>query len=151
MAEQDGLEALGGPADLPDLLGHADFLIVTAPLSEETRGIIGAKELARMPAGAYLINVARGPVVEEQALYQALAARRIAGAAIDVWYNYPRDNSAPVLPSDYPFYGLDNVLLSPHVSGVTTETFEARARTAAENLRRLAAGEPLLNVIHPRQ
>jgi phosphoglycerate dehydrogenase-like enzyme len=95
---------------------------------------------------ACLINVARGPVADEAALFHALSERRIAGAALDVWYNYP-ESEQPTLPATFPFHELDNVILTPHHSGVAEETFDGRARDAAENINRLARGEPLLNVV----
>jgi phosphoglycerate dehydrogenase-like enzyme len=150
VAAEFGLERLGGPSDLPDLLRQSDFVIIAAPLTGDTLGLIGAEELALMLPTAYLVNVARGPLVDEAALFEALRQRQIAGAALDVWYNYPKDDQ-PLLPANYPFHELDNVILTPHHSGVAEETFDGRARDAAENIDRLARGEPLINVVHPSQ
>jgi phosphoglycerate dehydrogenase-like enzyme len=141
-----GLSLLAGPAALDDVLRRADYLAVTLSLNEETRGLIGARELALMKPTARLVNVARAEIVDEDALYRALADRRIAGAALDVWYRYPKE-PGPTLPARRPFHELDNVLLTPHVSGWTEGMLEARATLIAENIRRTARGESPLNLI----
>ncbi|MBK9166356.1 MAG: hypothetical protein IPM24_02700 [Bryobacterales bacterium] len=134
-------------SDLERLLASSDFVLISCPLSPRTRGLIGMAELRLMRPEACLINVARGPVVDEDALYEALRKRGIRGAALDVWYQYPRDGR-PKLPSDLPFHELDNVILTPHSSGWTEQVLEHRFRDVAANLRRLDAGEPLVNMIH---
>jgi phosphoglycerate dehydrogenase-like enzyme len=145
-AAADDVELLGGPERLADLLGRADYVVLTLPLTEATRGLIGSAQLGAMKPTAMLINVSRAEIVGEQALYQALAEQRIAAAALDVWYRYPRE-AAPMLPAHQPFHELPNVLLTPHVSGWTTGMMEARARLIAENIARTARGEPPLNRI----
>jgi phosphoglycerate dehydrogenase-like enzyme len=90
--------------------------------------------------------VARAEIVDEEALYRALAKKRIAGAALDVWYRYPTD-AGPTLPGRRPFHELTNVLMTPHVSGWTEGMLEARAKLIAENIQRTARGEPPLNLI----
>lgn len=142
----DGLRRLAGLDELGDVLSEADFAVVAVPSTPDTRGLIGAAELERLGADGYLVNVARGDVVDERALYEALRDRVIAGAAIDVWYRYPR-GGARTLPSDQPIHELDNVLMAPHVSGRTTGTQERRAAFLAEQLRRLEEGRPLENVL----
>jgi len=99
-----------------------------------------------MKPTAFLINVARAEIVEEDALYDALAERAIAGAVLDVWYRYP---SAPgrMMPAGRPFHDLPNVLMTPHVSGWTEGMLGARARLIAENIRRVAQGEIPLNLV----
>lgn len=146
IAEQVGLEWSAGPERLDDLLSEADHVVVCLPLSSETRGLIGAPQFARMKPTAVLVNVARGPVVDEQALFEALRDRRIAGAAIDVWYQYPTEG-ADGQPSRLPFAALDNVLMTPHISGVTTDTFRGRVGDILRNLRALAEGGELINVV----
>jgi phosphoglycerate dehydrogenase-like enzyme len=131
-----------------DELPGADFVVPCCPLTSGTEGLIGAPEFALMQRGACLINTARGPVVEEKALYEALRDHRIAGAAIDVWYRYPADAGERCLPSDYPFHELPNVLMTPHVSGWTERTVEGRMTDIAENINRLADGRPLINVVY---
>ena len=138
-----GLDALGS------LLEEADFAVVAVPSTDDTRGLVGAPELERLGSGSYLVNVARGDVVDETALYEALRDGTIAGAALDVWYRYPR-GGAPTLPSALPFHELDNVVIAPHVSGRTSGTQERRAAFIAQQLRRLADGRPLENVLVQR-
>jgi phosphoglycerate dehydrogenase-like enzyme len=133
-------------AELEALLGASDFLAVCCPLTAETRGLIGAAELAKMRPTASLINVARGEVVDETALYEALRDRRIRSAAIDVWYQYPKDG-VPRMPSQFPFEKLDNVILTPHCSAWTERVVAFRFRDIAANIDRLVAGEPLVNVV----
>jgi len=132
---------------LGELLPGADFLVVTLPLSDETRGLVSAEQLARMKAGAFLVHLSRGPVVDEVALYEALARRRLAGAAIDVWYRYPSAAEPAPLPSTLPFHELDNVILTPHSSGLTRQTFDRRVDDIVANLERLERGEPLRDVV----
>ncbi|WP_223839917.1 2-hydroxyacid dehydrogenase [Saccharopolyspora pogona] len=132
--------------DLDVLLAESDIVVVSAPLSPETTGLIGAAELARMGPESVLINVGRGPLVDEEALYKALRDGVVAGAAIDVWYEYPTSgNSAQ--PSRFPFHELQNVLMSPHSSGIARQTYTRRVADIAANIQRLAAGEPLRNVV----
>lgn len=139
------LQFLGGPGDLPAVLSSSDFVVVCVPLSEHTRGLIGRRELALMRPDAYLINVARGPVVEQRSLYEALQEGRIAGAGLDVWYQDPPAPGQLGLPAALPFEELANVVLTPHYSGVTDETFRRRASAIAANINRLATGEALTN------
>jgi phosphoglycerate dehydrogenase-like enzyme len=141
-----GLRRLVSFDDLGALLDEADFAVVAVPSTDETRGLVGAEQLARLGPGGYVLNVARGDVVDERALYEALRDGTIAGAAIDVWYRYPR-GGARTLPAELPFHELENVLMTPHVSGRTTGTQERRAAFLAEQLRRLADGRPLANVL----
>jgi len=128
------------PAALPDLLARSDVVVMCAPLTADTRHMIGARELRAMKSSAYFINVGRGATVDEPALAQALAERRIAGAAIDVFAQEPP-------PAGHPLYGLDNVIVSPHVSGFLASYDDRCAELFAENLRRHLAGAPLLNLV----
>lgn len=140
------LAFLGGMDALQTVMAEADFIVLSVPLQDDTIGLIGRAELGAMKPTAHLINVARGPVVDELALYEALHTRRIAGAAIDVWYRYPADSISGT-PSTYPFHELDNVIMTPHIAGWTAGTFNHRWQAIDENLRRLATGEPLRNVV----
>ncbi|MGW5866433.1 2-hydroxyacid dehydrogenase [Streptomyces sp. NPDC055239] len=133
---------IGGNDRLPDLLSESDIVVVTVPLGPATHGLIGPAELAAMGTGGLLVNVARGPVVQEEALYEALSSGVIRGAALDVWWSGP-----PQAPSRLPFHRLPNVLMTPHHSGHTTDTFAARAAEIAENINRLEQGRPLANVV----
>jgi phosphoglycerate dehydrogenase-like enzyme len=129
-----------GPAQLDSLLARADVAVLCAPLIAETRGLIGEAALRRMKPSAYFINVGRGASVDEPALARALRERWIAGAALDVFAQEPP-------PAGHPFYGLDNVILSPHVSGFLPSYDEKCSVLFAENLRRYLAGEPMLNLV----
>jgi phosphoglycerate dehydrogenase-like enzyme len=143
---EDDLAFLGGLQSLPDVLRRADYLAITLPLRPETRGLIGPAQLALMKPTAILVNVARAQIVDEDALYAALAERRIAAAALDVWYRYP-SAPGPLLPAGRPFHELPNVLMTPHVSGWTDGMLEARASLIAENIRRTARGEHPENMV----
>ncbi|WP_327657128.1 2-hydroxyacid dehydrogenase [Streptomyces sp. NBC_00483] len=145
-----GLEWSGSVDDLPHLLDRSDVVVVAAPLSDATRGMLGAAELARLHPESVLINVGRGPVVDEDALYEALRSGRLGGAALDVWYSYPAAPGARQQPSRHPFHTLSNVLMTPHSSGLTRHTFAARAAEIAANIRQLATGGELTNIVeHP--
>ena len=140
-----------GPAALPQLLKESDYVVLACPLNKATRGLMGPREFKQMKRSTFLINVARGAVVEEEALYRALKDRRIAGAAIDVWYRYPKGDER-CRPSRFPFHKLDNVVITPHVSGWMLGTRQKRIQLVAENINRLVAAEPLLNVVQgPRK
>lgn len=136
-----------GEADLHDALAVADVVVVTVPLSDATRGLIGAAELAAMREDAVLVNVARGPVVDERALHDALSAGTIGGAGIDVWWRNPREPQNPP-PSTLDFTTFGNVVLTPHQSGHTDETFRGRAQDITDNVDALAEGRPLRNLVH---
>jgi glyoxylate reductase len=127
---------------LPELLAAADYVVLTLALTPETRGLIGAAELAAMKPNAFLINVARGPVVDQAALIDALAAHRIGGAALDV------TAVEPVLPGD-PLLALDNLVITPHIGSATVETRTRMADLAVENLLRFFGGLPPPTCINP--
>ena len=140
------LARLGSLADLDQMLPQADYIVVTLPLSDETHGLLDAARISRMKTGARLVNVGRAVIIDEQALYEALASERIAGAALDVWYRYPT-SAEPALPANYPFHELGNVLMTPHVSAWTEGMVAERARVIAGNIERIARGEEPLNLI----
>jgi phosphoglycerate dehydrogenase-like enzyme len=142
------LAFLGGADSLDDVLRSADYLAITLPLTPATRGLLGERELELMKPTAILVNVARAEILDEDALYHALARGTIAGAALDVWYRYPTA-PGPVRPSNRPFHELPNVLMTPHVAGWTEGTLDARARLIAENIGRVARDEAPLNLILP--
>ena len=141
---------VGGPEELPRLLETADFVVVACPLSEATRGLIDAPQLERMRPGAVLINVARGAIVDERALFEALRARRIGGAVLDTWYRYPSAAEPAVRPASLPFDELENVIMTPHCSGWTEGLMPRRFALIADNLERLQSGRPLLNQVYPQ-
>jgi phosphoglycerate dehydrogenase-like enzyme len=129
-----------GPGQLRELMTASDYVLLVTPLTPQTRGMIGEAEIAAMQSTAVLINIGRGPVIDEQALIRALESRRIRGAALDVFNTEP-------LPSDHPFWRMPNVLLSPHtadrVEGFLGPAFDC----FLDNLDRFQHGQPLLNVV----
>ena len=133
-------DAWFSPRELPALLGASDVVAMCAPLTRETRHMIGASELAAMKPTAYFINVGRGASVDETALARALAEQRIAGAAVDVFAQEPP-------PAGHPLYGTPNAILSPHVSGFVASYDDDCCTLFAENLRRYLDGAPLLNLV----
>jgi phosphoglycerate dehydrogenase-like enzyme len=133
---------------LHDFMGSADAIVVSLPLTDNTEGLVDARAIASMRPDAVLMNVGRGAVIDEKALYDALAARRIGGAVIDTWYQYPTPTQTECAPSQYDFSALDNVLMTPHMSGWTAGTVRRRQETLADNIERLSRDEPLINVLH---
>ena len=149
-ADPAKLRALGvEPVDLDTLLRISDFVSINCPLDAKTRGLIGARELGLMKPTAYLINTARGPIVREKALYQALEAGTIAGAGLDVFEVEPT-------PADNPLLALDNVIVTPHGLCFTDECLDGLARSAFGAVRALAEGRVPRHVVnqdalaHPR-
>ena len=130
--------------DLRAILGEADYIVIAAPLTSETTGMFDAAAFDRMKPTARLINVGRGPIVDEDALLTALRAKRIAGAALDVFSDEP-------LPTDHPFWDLPGVIVSPHMAGDFTGWMTALAQLFVRNFLRWRSGEPLLNVVDKRR
>lgn len=141
------LEWIGGPERLRELLETSDHVVVCCPLTEGTRGLLNAERLSWMKPSAQLVNVARAEVAEEEALYEALRSKRIAGAALDVWYRYPASGLETMLPSTAPFHELENVIMTPHLCAWTHAMVERRWTKMAANLDALAEGRPLQNVV----
>jgi phosphoglycerate dehydrogenase-like enzyme len=129
------------------LLEESDFVVLALPLDSSTADLIGKHEIAKMKPAALIINVARGALIDETALYEACRDRRIGGAVIDTWYRYPPPGASRAEPSSLPFRDLDNVIMTPHASGWTDGLRPRRCRLIAQNLDRLARGEPLVNVV----
>lgn len=136
------VDFLGGSSDLPDVLRHADFVSLHLPLTDGTTGIIGREQLGQMKSTAYLINVARGPLVNYDALVEALREGIIAGAAFDVFWREPADPGDPILR-------LENFVMTPHVAGFSDASIEYVCDVIAENVRRLSRGQQLLHVVNP--
>jgi len=134
------------------LLPEARALIVCLPLTGETEGIIGAEELALLPDGAIVVNVGRGPLINEEALYGELRDGRL-NAGLDVWYRYPEDENSrgDTAPSRFPFHELDNVVMSPHRAGHCAETETLRARELALALNSAALGEEIPSRVDPER
>jgi phosphoglycerate dehydrogenase-like enzyme len=140
--EVAGVELLGGRRALGELLGQSDFVVLAAPLTAETDGLIDGGALAAMKRRAWLINVARGRLVDEAALERALRQGRIGGAVLDTFREEP-------LPPDSPFYDLPNAIVTPHTSWSSGRVLDRTVELFCENLVRYAAGQPLRNVVDP--
>lgn len=128
-------------------MGSCDAVVVSLPLTSNTQGLVDAPAIAAMRSDAVLLNVGRGPVIDEKALYDALKSRQIGGAVIDTWYQYPTPTQPECAPSQFDFASLDNVLMTPHMSGWTAGTVRRRQETLADNIGRLGRGEALINVL----
>jgi phosphoglycerate dehydrogenase-like enzyme len=146
--------AKGGDVDdsytldqITNFMAAADSIVVSLPLIEATRGFVDAKVLSAMRRDATIINVGRGPVIEEQALFDALSKKQIGGAIIDTWYQYPTVAMPETHPSKLPFQYLENCVMTPHMSGWTDGTVRRRQETIAENIQRLLSGETLINIV----
>jgi phosphoglycerate dehydrogenase-like enzyme len=133
-------DAVYGPDQIEEVLPQADFVLLCTPVTPKTEAIINKERIEKMKFGAYLINVARGLLIDDAALVQALQERRIAGAALDVFDEEP-------LPPTSPYWSLDNVLITPHTAAVTEKLWERHYDLIVENLNRLLAGKPLLNEV----
>jgi phosphoglycerate dehydrogenase-like enzyme len=136
------LDRVGGPETLPELLGESDFIVLAAPLTAETEEMINAETLAMVKPGAWLINVARGRLIDERALLRALRDGPLGGAVLDTF----RDEPLPPMSS---FYDLPNVIVTPHTAWSSGRVLDRSVELFCDNLRRFAKGEPLLNVVDP--
>lgn len=130
------------PSDLDYLLAESDYVVLALPLTPESAGLIGEPQLRAMKPSAVIVNIARGAVIDQDALIAALRNGEIAGAALDVFTPEP-------LPSESPLWDLDNVILTPHISGGTPRYMELAVALFCDNLRRYLVGEPLRNVVDP--
>jgi len=136
----EGVEVVFPPSALNDLLGQSDYVVVAAPLIGATQGLINAARFSAMKPNAYLINVGRGPQVDDAALVEALRNRQIAGAALDVFEREP-------LPADSSLWGAENLLITPHTAGLTEKLWHRHYELFSDNLRRYLAGQPLRYVV----
>lgn len=148
----EGLDWIGVQSDLPKLLAETDYLVLTCDLNEQTEGMIDATAFEQMKESAFIINVARGEVIDEDALFQALTEKRIAGAALDTWYRYPSniidpepdpDRGGPYQGSKHDFNSLQNVLLTPHMAAHTNGADRGRYESIANSLLSYAKSEPI--------
>jgi phosphoglycerate dehydrogenase-like enzyme len=137
-------ERIAGLGELPAVLGEADVIVIALPLTPETRGILGRAALAACRPGAWIVNVGRGPMIDESALVDALRAGRLGGAYLDVFDEEP-------LPAGHPYWDTPNLFVSPHIAGVNSyeRYWQMLGGLLEENARRLLAGQPLLNTIDP--
>lgn len=135
ITEQDlGVEWIGSMKDLPQLLKRADYLFLCVPLNSETRNMIDERELSLLPKGAFILNAARGPIINKNALMKALDSGRLRGAALDVYWEEPPEPKDPIL-------NYSNVLATPHIAGVTDVSYQGIAAKVAENIRRVMSGK----------
>jgi len=133
-------EIFAGPAGTEKLLRESDYVVVLLPLTPETRGSIGARELDFMKPTAFLVNLARGGIVDERALLERLRAGRLAGAALDVFAQEP-------LPASDPLWSAPNTILTPHLAGLEPNYMQRLMELAVDNVKRLERGEPLRNLV----
>jgi phosphoglycerate dehydrogenase-like enzyme len=147
--DEDGIAKIYPKDELHTLLPKANILINTLPLTPLTENLIGANELSLLPSGAVLVNVGRGKVINQDALYRSLKNGHVGAVGIDVWYNYPSSEAsrANTPPADFPFHKLDNVVMSPHRAGGLNSPENERLRMThlANLLNHAARGEPLPN------
>ena len=134
-------ERIFTPQSMRDMIAASDYIVAAAPLTPETRGLIGGPEFAVMKPSAVVVNIGRGPVIDEAAMLRALEGRRIRGAVLDVF-------DAEPLPDGHPFYRLDNVLLSPHMADHTADWLERAMQFFLDNFARFQKGQPLRNLVN---
>jgi phosphoglycerate dehydrogenase-like enzyme len=139
---QPGVDVVGGPEALLGILGRSDFIVLAAPLTPETEDLIDARALASVKPGAWLINVARGRLVDERALLRALREGPLGGAILDTFREEP-------LPGTSPFYDLPNVIVTPHTAWSSGRVLDRSVELFCDNLVRYAAGDPLMNIVDP--
>jgi phosphoglycerate dehydrogenase-like enzyme len=142
-ASTELIDRLLPPSSLPELLAESDYVALTVPLTHETDGLIGEEELRQMKPSAYLINISRGQVIDQGALVRALQEGWIAGAALDVFDPEP-------LPSESPLWQMEQVIITPHISGVAERQNERITAIFCDNLRRYLAGQLLHNLVDPK-
>jgi phosphoglycerate dehydrogenase-like enzyme len=132
-----------GPDQREEILRESDYVSVTLPLTEHTRKFIGVRELSAMKPSAYLVNIGRGAVIDEHAMANALKAGKLGGAGLDVFEHEPLESSSPL-------WELENVILTPHISGANRRYMDKACELFADNLKRFASNRPLLNVVDPK-
>jgi D-2-hydroxyacid dehydrogenase (NADP+) len=140
----EGVDRVYGPDEWRDMLPEADHVAITLPLTPRTQGLFGEAEFKMMKSTAYIYNIGRGEIIDQDALIEALRSGQIGGAGLDVTTPEP-------LPSDSPLWDLPNVLITPHMSGATPHYWDRGIEILVENVRRFRAGEPLINVVDKRE
>jgi phosphoglycerate dehydrogenase-like enzyme len=140
----EGVQQVFASSQLDEVLAQSDFVVLAVPVTPSTVGLMGASRLAQMKRDACLINVGRGPLVDEAALVQALNEHTIGGAALDVF-------TAEPLPADSSLWGLENLLITPHTAGLTENLWERHYQFISENLGRYLKGQPLLSVVNKKR
>ena len=144
---ESGVEGVVPLADIDRMLPECDTVALCTALGPETTGLIDARRLSLMRSKAFLINIARGQVVDEDAIYSALRDGTIGGAALDVWWQYPNATEPGRRGSRHPFHELPNVIATPHNSGWTSGMVERRWNEIAENINRFVRGAPVINLV----
>lgn len=134
--------------DLDEAIDAGEVIVIALPSTPETVGLFGARRLGRME-GKLLVNVGRGDIIDEEALYEGLKKGSPEGAALDAWWNYPTDGRTDGPPCNYPLYQLPNVVASPHLAGYVEEAVAASIKQTGENLRRFLTGADLLTEVDP--
>lgn len=134
------VDRMYGPEGLNNLIKQSDWLVITVAMTQETIGMIGEEQIAAMKKSAYIINIARGPIINEKSLIKALKDGRIAGAGLDVFEEEP-------LSADSPLWDMENVIITPHWAGATPYYIDRLIAIFTENLRRFQAGDPMINVV----
>jgi len=146
-APGDGVERVYPLEALDEMLPLCDTVAICTAFGPETERLIDARRLGLMKPSAFLVNIARGAIIDEDALYTALRDRTIGGAAIDVWWQYPTAAEPERRPSKHPFHELPNVIMTPHCSGWTAGMVRRRWDEVADNINRFVRGDPLINVV----
>src|SRR5260370_1617686 len=136
----DGGDEVYAIGELDRLLPHADFVLITLPTLPSTSGLFNRERLSKMKSDAYLVNVSRGALIDEEALLECLQKKQIAGAALDVFSTEP-------LPPESPFWLLENLLITPHTAALTSKLWERHYALIADNLRLYLAKQPLRTVV----
>jgi len=151
-AHSENVEKIVKINEAKELVEVSDFIILALPLTNESRGLVNEDFISWMKPESILVNVSRGPIVEEKALFDALRENRIRGAGIDVWWRYPKKwRGKGELPTDLPFQDLDNLVASPHRAGYSENTEREYFQFAAENILRFIQGTTPLNIIDPKR
>lgn len=145
-APPEGVKFIGGLDSIGRILVESDVVVVAVPQTAQTIGLIGVCEVSMMKRSAVLINVGRGPVVDETALYDSLSSNRLAGAAIDVCYRYPQTHELGI-PSNLPFHNLPNVVMTPNQAGAYEQRYARRRAILANNIDRISRREQPINVV----
>lgn len=145
----DGDVSLYAPTGLDTLFRSSTVLVVTLPLTLETKGLISAERLALLPPNAVVVNVARGGIVDEEALFEAAAGKKLHSVGLDVWWNYPTKGETSVAPGQKPWHTLDNVVMSPHVGGASQDAETDRIDALGDLIAALASGEKPSSRVDP--
>ncbi|MBU3620386.1 2-hydroxyacid dehydrogenase [Polynucleobacter sp. CS-Odin-A6] len=146
--EDPRLEWWKDSSHLDQLLSESDYILITSPLSDSTRDMINARTLRKMKSTGVIINVARGPIINEEAIYQALKNHQIGGAVLDVWYQYASTDNLEMQPSVLPFHELDNVIMTPHTASWTDDLDRRRIESLTKNIQNFINKKPLLEIVY---